>query len=162
MSNAAESAYIPYSHVEQIREARAVLETESAALADLARRLDANFCAAVHLIDHCAGSVVVTGMGKAGHIGRKIAATLSSLGIRAHFLHPAEAVHGDLGCIHSEDVVLALSNSGETEELTRLLPIVRRFGVSVLAITASLQSSLGREADVTLALGRMREAGPLG
>lgn len=162
MSTAAESAVIPYSHVEQIREARAILETEAMALSDLARRLDASFSAAVERIEQCAGNVIVTGMGKAGHVGRKIAATLSSLGIRSHFLHPAEAVHGDLGCIHREDVLLMLSNSGETEELTRLVPIVRRLGVSLIAITASDTSTLGREADVTLKLGRLREAGPLG
>lgn len=161
MSTAAESAFIPYSHVEQIREGRAVLETEASALSDLARRLDASFCAAVGLIHSCAGSVIVTGMGKAGHVGRKIAATLSSVGTRSHFLHPAEAVHGDLGCIHADDVLLALSNSGETEELNRLLPIVRRMGVAIVAITSSEQSSLGRAADIVLKLGRLREAGPL-
>ncbi len=162
MSIAAESAYIPYSHVEQIREARAVLDAEASALADLARRLDASFCEAVARIDQCTGSVIVSGMGKAGHIGRKIAATLSSVGVRSHFLHPAEAVHGDLGCIHPNDLLLTLSNSGETEELTRLLPAVRKMGVGILAITASDASTLGRGADVTLRLGRLREAGPLG
>lgn len=162
MTHAAHSAVIPYSHVEQIREARAVLESEAVALSDLARRLDASFCAAVELVRACSGSVILTGMGKAGHIARKIAATLSSLGTRSHYLHPAEAVHGDLGCIHADDVLLALSNSGETEEVVRLLPIVRRMGVPIVAITATDVSSLGRDADVTLKLGRLREAGPLG
>lgn len=162
MSNAALSAVIPFSHVEQIREARAVLDGQAAALTDIARRLDASFCAAVELLRTASGSIILTGMGKAGHIARKIAATLSSLGTRSHYLHPAEAVHGDLGCIHAEDVLLALSNSGETEELVRLVPIVQRMGVPIVAITATDSSTLGREADVTLKLGRLREAGPLG
>jgi arabinose-5-phosphate isomerase len=162
MSLAASSPYTPFSHFEQLREGRAIVETEAAALAELARRLDAAFCDAVQRIHDCSGSVIVTGMGKAGLIGRKIAATLSSTGTRSHFLHPAEAVHGDLGCLHADDVLLALSNSGETEELCRLLPIVRRLGIAIIAMTASDTSQLGREADVTLRLGRLREAGPLG
>src|SRR6185503_17278558 len=112
MTPAASSAFIPFSHFEQLREGRAVVEAEGAALTELARRLDAAFCDAVQRIHDCSGSVIVTGMGKAGLIGRKIAATLSSTGTRSHFLHPAEAVHGDLGCLHADDVLLALSNSG--------------------------------------------------
>jgi arabinose-5-phosphate isomerase len=101
-------------------------------------------------------------MGKAGLIGRKIAATLSSMGTPAQFLHPAEAVHGDVGCLRREDVLLALSNSGETDELCRLLPVVRRLAVPIVAITAADNSTLGSQADVVIRLGRLREAGPFG
>ena len=110
--------------LDQLRAGRDIVRLEGDALLDLARRLDAEFCTAVDLIAGCAGSVVVTGMGKAGLIGQKIAATLSSTGTRSHFLHPAEAVHGDLGCLHPQDVLLALSNSGETEEICEMLPTV--------------------------------------
>jgi len=158
MSTAAERRLVPFSELEQLREARAIIQQESAALGDLSRRLDRSFCAAVSLLDRCTGSVIVTGMGKAGLIGRKIAATLSSTGTQSHFLHPAEAVHGDLGCLHVDDVLLALSNSGETEEICRLFPIVRGMGVPVVAITATDESTLGSQADVTLRLGRLREA----
>lgn len=160
MSTAAESSYVPFAQFEQLREARAILRDEAAALEDLSRRLDAAFCAACQMLRDCAGRVVVTGMGKAGIVGRKIAATLSSTGTRAHFLHPAEAVHGDLGCLDADDVLLALSNSGETEELCRLLPVVRRMGVPIVAITASETSTLGRQSEVVIQLGRLREAGP--
>jgi len=150
---------IPFSEVEQLREAREIIRQESQAVADLSRRLDAGFCAAVNVIEGCTGSVVVTGMGKAGIIGQKLAATFSSTGTRSFFLHPAEAVHGDLGCVRADDVVLALSNSGETEEIRRLLPLLRRVGAALVAITAKDTSTLGREADVTLTLGPIREAG---
>ena len=112
------------------------------------------------LLAQCAGCVVVTGMGKAGLIGRKIAATLSSTGTRAHFLHPAEAVHGDLGCLATDDVLVVLSNSGETDEVCRILPSVTRFGIPIVAITASRGSTVGRAARATIELGRLREAGP--
>jgi arabinose-5-phosphate isomerase len=101
-------------------------------------------------------------MGKAGLIGQKIVATFSSTGTRSHFLHPAEAVHGDLGCLHANDVVLALSNSGETEELTRLLPSLGQLGLSIVAVTASPHSTLATNADAIITLGRLREAGPHG
>ncbi len=104
--------------------------------------------------------IVVTGMGKAGLIGRKITATLSSTGTRAHFLHPAEAAHGDLGCLADDDVLIVLSNSGETEEVCRILPSVTRFGIPIIAITASRASTVGRSAAATIELGRLREAGP--
>lgn len=161
MSAAAESL-VPYTPLEQLREARQILRDEAAAVDELSRRLDADFCTACQLLHDCAGSVIVTGMGKAGLIGQKIAATLSSTGTRAHVLHPAEAVHGDLGCLHKNDVLLALSHSGETEEISRLLPIVRRMRVPVIAITATHTSTLGRQADVVLRLGRVREVGPHG
>jgi len=162
MSTQPDGSCIPFSEVEQLREARDILRQESQALADVARRLDASFCAAVNLLARCTGAVVVTGMGKAGLIGQKITATLSSTGTRALFLHPAEAVHGDLGCVGSGDVALALSNSGETEELCRLIPLLKRLAVPILAITARETSTLGREADVTITLGHLREAGQFG
>ena len=152
----------PLTPFEQLREARDILQSEAAAILDVAARLDAGFCAAVDLLRACRGSIIVTGMGKAGLIGQKIAATLSSTGTRAHVLHPAEALHGDLGCLHHEDVLLALSNSGETEEISRLLPSVRRQGIPIVAITARRDSTLGSQADAVLALGRLPEAGPHG
>jgi arabinose-5-phosphate isomerase len=153
---------VPCSEVEQLREARDMLRHASKAVADLSRRLDTRFCTAVRLLEQCAGSVVVTGMGKAGLIGRKLSATFSSTGTRALFLHPAEAVHGDLGCVRPDDVILALSNSGETEEISRLLPLLGRLEVPIIAITARDASTLGRAAAVTLELGPLREAGQFG
>ena len=152
----------PFDEFEQLREAREIVREAAAALAELSRGLNGAFCAAVKLITACRGTVIVTGMGKAGLIGRKIAATLSSTGTRAVFLHPAEAVHGDLGCVCAEDVVLALSNSGQTEELCRLLPIFRRIGVPLVAVTAHESSVLGSAAEVTLLLGHIPEAGHFG
>jgi arabinose-5-phosphate isomerase len=154
-------ALVPLTPLEQLRQAKEVLRAEADAVGKLAERLDGAFCEAVDLLDG-AGGVVVTGMGKAGLIGQKIAATLASLGVRARTLHPAEAVHGDLGALHSDDVVLALSHSGETEELVRLLPILKRLSLPVVAITATTSSSLGRSADVTLAIGRITEVDPFG
>ncbi|MFN0053871.1 MAG: SIS domain-containing protein [Planctomycetales bacterium] len=154
--------FIPCSDVDLLREARDIIRHGSQALDDLSRRIDIGFCTAVNLLRDCQGAVVVTGMGKAGLIGRKIAATLSSTGTRALFLHPAEAVHGDLGCVRSDDTILALSNSGETEELCRLLPLLRRAGPSIIALTGRSDSTLGRAATVTLELGRLSEAGHFG
>ncbi|MSR59149.1 MAG: KpsF/GutQ family sugar-phosphate isomerase [Planctomycetaceae bacterium] len=162
MSSLPAHQFIPFGDVDQLREARHVLREASQAIAELSQRLDTRFCAAARLIETCEGAVVVTGMGKAGLIGRKITATLSSTGTRALFLHPAEAVHGDLGCVRKGDVALALSNSGETEELCRLLPILDQFGVPIVAITGRATSTLGKSATVTLELGRLREAGELG
>lgn len=149
---------IPFSRFEQLRVAKSILTQEADAVRDLAAKLGAEFCDAVQLLLNCSGSVIVTGMGKAGHIGQKIAATLSSTGTRAHCLHPAEAVHGDLGCVHGNDVVIALSNSGETDEVNRLLPIITGMNVPVIAITAKPDSTLGSAADVTLAIGKQIEA----
>lgn len=159
MSSQPQPDFIPFSELEQLREGREIIRQESETLAALSRRLDASFCAAANLLEQCAGSVVVTGMGKAGIIGRKIVATLCSTGTRAVFLHPAEAVHGDLGGVRGDDVVLALSNSGETEEIRRLLPLFRRAGTPIVALTSKETSTLGREADVTVSLGTIREAG---
>jgi D-arabinose 5-phosphate isomerase GutQ len=138
--------------------ARNVLTIESEALAGLAARLDGSFEAAVELLVACKGRVVVTGMGKSGIICQKIAATLSSTGTPAYFLHPAEALHGDIGLLVSGDVVLAVSNSGETEELVRCLELIRRVGVPIIAFTGRSQSTLARHADVNVDVSVAREA----
>ncbi len=156
------SDIVPVAHFEQLREARDMLQAAANSLLGISRRLDESFCDAVELLVGCTGSVVVTGMGKAGLIGRKLTATLSSTGTRSHFLHPAEAVHGDLGSLRKGDVLLALSNSGETEELCRLLPIVRNLEVPILAITARASSTLGTQADIALTTGSIPEAGHFG
>ena len=142
--------------------ARDVLATEAEAIQTVSARLDAVFLRAVDAILACQGRVVVTGMGKSGHIGRKIAATLASTGTPSFFMHPAEAAHGDLGMITAQDAVLALSNSGETSEVIALLPALRRKGIALLAITGRPGSTLAREADVHLDAAVSREACPLG
>lgn len=159
MSAVPETSIVSASRVAQLREAREIISHEGQALLALARRLDTRFCDAVEMLAGCRGNTLVTGIGKAGLIGRKIAATLSSTGTRAHFVHPTEALHGDLGCIGPDDVWLMLSNSGETEEICRLLPLIADQRLSVIAITASDASTLGAAADVTIQLGRMVEAG---
>lgn len=138
--------------------ARRVLEIETRAIATLVDRLGDDFDRAVELIDRCAGRVVVTGMGKSGLIGQKIAATMSSTGRPSYFMHPAEALHGDLGMIVSGDVLLALSNSGETAEIVRLLELVRRLGAGIVALTGDPDSTLARHADVHLDVGVDEEA----
>ena len=125
-------------------------------------RLDVAIVRAAEWVRDCPGSVIVTGMGKAGLVGQKLAATLASTGTRAFPLHPAEAVHGDLGRVRADDVVLALSQSGETEEVLRLLPTLARLGARVVALTERATSSLGRRADLCVALGPISEACPLG
>jgi arabinose-5-phosphate isomerase len=141
---------------------REVIAAEARALEGLIERLDESFCEAVRLIQFTRGCVIVTGIGKAGLIGQKLTATFASTGARAHFLHPAEAFHGDLGRIHRDDVVLALSQSGETSEVLQLLPALKQFGVKLIAITASDNSTLGRASDIVLRLGRLTEACSLG
>ena len=141
--------------------ARTVLQTEAAAILALVDRLDERFERAVRLLLECRGRVIVTGMGKSGIICRKIAATLSSTGTPAFFLHPAEAIHGDLGVLQSDDVIVALSHSGETDELLRLLETIKRLGASLITITGEPQSTLGRAADVTLDCQVSKEACPL-
>jgi len=141
--------------------ARKVLQTEAAAILALVDRLDESFENAVRLLLDCRGRVIVTGMGKSGIICRKIAATLSSTGTPAFFLHPAEAIHGDLGVVQGEDVVLALSNTGETEELLRLLETIKRLGARLIAITGSPASTLAQAADVTLDCRVSEEACPM-
>jgi arabinose-5-phosphate isomerase len=140
--------------------AREALHTEAQAVLSMANRLDARFARAVEMCLNCLGRVVITGMGKSGHVGRKIAATLASTGTPAMFVHPAEASHGDLGMITRTDVVLAISNSGESEELTAILPLIKRMGVPLVAMTGRDQSSLGRHADVVLDTRVEKEACP--
>ena len=142
--------------------ARDVLSIEAAAITALAARLGAPFVAAVTLILNCRGRVVVSGIGKSGHVARKLAATLASTGTPAFFVHPAEASHGDLGMITPDDVVVMLSNSGETDELTLLTPHLKRQGAKIVALTGNEQSSLAQAADVHLDAAVDTEAGPLG
>ena len=141
--------------------ARRVLAIEADAVRALITRLDERFLAAVSLILACRGRVIVSGIGKSGHIARKIASTLSSTGTPAHFVHPAEASHGDLGMVQREDVFIGISHSGESDELLRILPLVRRQGAKLIALTGSAQSPLAREADVVLDAGVAQEACPL-
>lgn len=141
-----------------------VIEAESKALQVLAQNLDENFTFAVQTLSQMeeVGRVVVSGMGKCSFIGMKISATFASIGIPSFFLHPAEAVHGDLGRFTKHDVALLLSNSGETQEIVELLPFLRRVGCPIIAITADADSTLGRNALLVLSIGRHKEAGPLG
>ena len=139
----------------------AVIETEASAINDLATRIDAEFAKACQLMLACEGRVVVTGMGKSGHIGSKIAATLASTGTPAFFVHPGEASHGDLGMITDKDVVLALSNSGETSEILTILPIIKRLNVPLIALTGSAHSTLATSANVHIDVGVKKEACPL-
>jgi arabinose-5-phosphate isomerase len=141
--------------------ARSVIESEAQAVTGLLALIDHNFSAACRLMLECRGRVIVTGMGKSGHIGSKIAATLASTGTPAFFVHPGEASHGDLGMITAQDVVLALSNSGETEEILTILPLIKRLGVPLVVMTGQPASTLGREAVVCINLGNPREACPL-
>jgi len=144
--------------------ARNVLEIEAEAIRALIRRLDGRFLQALALIEQSLathGRVIVSGIGKSGHIARKIASTLSSTGTPAYFVHPAEASHGDLGMIRQSDVLVGISNSGESEELMRIVPVVKREGAKLIAITGSAESPLAREADVVLDAGVEKEACPL-
>ncbi len=141
--------------------ARTVLRTEASAILSLVDRLDDDFVRAVETLCQCRGRVAVTGMGKSGIICRKIAATLSSTGTAAFFLHPAEAIHGDLGTLRDDDVVVTVSRSGETEEVIRLLESIRRIGAPLIAITGDPRSTLARAADVSLNCGIDGEACPL-
>lgn len=142
--------------------AKSVLTIEAEEIQALASRLDESFVQAVQLILHCAGRIVVSGMGKSGHIGGKIAATFASTGTPAFFMHPAEASHGDLGMITSQDVVIMLSNSGESDELLAILPTIKRLGAKVISITGHIRSTLAREANVHLSSAVSQEACPLG
>ena len=144
------------------RSARTVIATEAAAIKSLEARIDGDFSAACRTILGCEGRLVVTGMGKSGHIARKIAATLASTGTPAFFVHPGEASHGDLGMILPQDVVLALSNSGETDELLFILPVIKRQGIPLIAMTGNPASSLANQADVHLDVSVPAEACPLG
>ncbi|MCY1163988.1 MAG: KpsF/GutQ family sugar-phosphate isomerase [Pseudomonadota bacterium] len=152
---------VPFDAEQAQALARKTFEIEAAAVLGLAGRVGPEFAQAVQLMLACRGRVVVMGMGKSGHIGRKIAATLASTGTPAMFVHPAEASHGDLGMVTAADVVLAISNSGETAELTEVLPVLIRQGVPLVAITGGMQSALARQARVTLDSSVAQEACPL-
>ena len=140
----------------------AVIETEARALTSLAARVDGNFAHACRLMLACEGRVVVTGMGKSGHVGRKISATLASAGTPSFFMHPGEASHGDLGMIVGDDVVLAISNSGGTSEIITILPLIKRLGVPLITLTGDGQSRMADVADVNIDVGVEEEACPLG
>lgn len=144
------------------RQGRQVIAIEAAAVAALGERIDERFVAACGLMLGCRGRVVVTGMGKSGHIGGKIAATLASTGTPAFFVHPGEASHGDLGMITRDDVVLALSNSGESAEIGTILPLLKRLGVPLIAMTGNPASTMATQADVHIDVGVAEEACPLG
>jgi arabinose-5-phosphate isomerase len=150
-----------FDPVQAVRLAHETLDIEAAALLGIKARLDESFAHAVAMMLAVRGRVVVMGMGKSGHIGRKICATLASTGTPAMFVHPAEASHGDLGMIKAVDLVLAISNSGESEELTAILPVLKRLNVPVIAITGGIASTLARHADVTLDSSVEKEACPL-
>ncbi len=145
-----------------LKRARDVLDIEAKGILSLIDRLDDNFVRAVELLFNCKGKVVVTGLGKSGLIGRKIAATLSSTGTPSLFLHASEGIHGDLGIIMKGDVVLAVSNSGETDELLKILSIIRRLGLKIIVMTGNPSSSLSRAADVILNAAVKEEACPMG
>jgi len=151
-----------FGAAQQVQFGRDVLLAEGRALLAMSARLDSAFCHAVKLLAQCEGSVIVSGMGKAGWIGQKISATLASTGTRSFFLHPAEAFHGDLGRVAPGDVALLLSQSGETDEIVRLLSSLAAFDIPVIAVTASAESSLGRAATALLPLGKLTEACWLG
>ena len=142
--------------------ARQVLAIEAKAIEALIARLDGEFIRALQLILHCRGRVVVSGMGKSGHIARKIASTMASTGTPAFFVHPGEASHGDLGMITADDVLIALSNSGESPELLTIVPIIKRRGAKLISMTGNPASTLAREADVHLDASVAQEACPLG
>lgn len=139
-----------------------VVQVERDAIDGLAPRIDAQFRQACELLLACQGRVVVTGMGKSGHIGNKIAATLASTGTPAFFMHPGEASHGDLGMVTANDVVIAISNSGEAHEILAIIPVIKRLRAKLISITAEADCSMGRHADVALTIGRSPEACPLG
>lgn len=143
-------------------QARRVLKIEADAVSTLIDRIDEQFEMAVKIILNCKGRVVVTGMGKSGLIGKKIAATLASTGTPALFLHPAEGIHGDLGMVTRGDAVIALSNSGETEEISRMLPSLKRLGIKIIALTGNAESTLAKTSDVVIDVGVKEEACPLG
>lgn len=145
-----------------LERAREVLKLEARAIEELIPRIDEHFSAAIKMILDCNGRVVVTGMGKSGIIGRKMAATFASTGTPSFYLHPAEGIHGDLGMVTSSDVVIALSNSGETGEVLHILPSLRRIGAKIIAMVGKDKSSLAKNADIVLNVGVSKEADPLG
>lgn len=152
---------LPLTMTQQLLEAREIIQDEAAALTQLASSVDGRFCDAVRMILNTSGTIVVTGVGKAGLIGQKIVATLSSTGTRSMFLHPTEALHGDLGCLAANDLVLAISNSGRSEEVLKLIPILNRRRTPFIAMTRDQNSQLAKAAAVVLEIGRHNEAGEL-
>lgn len=148
--------------VDYLKHAKAAIKTEQHALDLLIEQLDDRFVTACHLIENCQGRVVVTGMGKSGLIGRKIAATFASTGTPSFFMHPGEAGHGDLGMLVVGDVLIAISNSGESDEIRTLLPVVKKLGIPLISISRDRRGILPRSADVALTLGASEEACPLG
>ena len=145
-----------------LKHAQDVLRMEAEAILELVPRVDANFAAAISLILECPGRTVITGMGKSGIVGRKMAATFASTGTPSFYLHPAEGIHGDLGMVTADDVVIALSNSGETGEILNILPSLRRIGARIIAMVGNANSTLAKNSDVVLDVGVEKEACPLG
>ena len=143
-------------------DAQKVLQMEAEAILDLIPRVDEHFDAAVDMILSCKGRVIMTGMGKSGIIAHKISATLASTGTPSFYLHPAEGIHGDLGMVTADDVIIAMSNSGETGEVLNILPSLRRIGAKLIAMVGNADSTLAKNADVVLNVGVKREACPLG
>ena len=141
--------------------AKSVLDIEAKSILRLKDNIGEEFDKAIDILYNCKGRVIITGMGKSGLIGRKIAATLTSTGTPSYFLHPAESTHGDSGIITRNDVVIAISNSGETQELLNLLPLIKRFGVTMIGMTGNLNSTLAHSSDVTLDISVEKEACPL-
>ena len=148
--------------VDVIEEAKRVLRVEARSILDLAERIDENFSQAVEILYHCKGRVVLMGMGKSGLVGRKIASTFASTGTPAFFIHPAEGLNGDFGMLAKEDVVIAISNSGETRELLEVLPLIKRYGNRLISLTGNLNSTLAKAGDVYLNIQVKEEACPLG
>lgn len=145
-----------------LEKAKETLKIEAASILELLPRVDEHFQAALEMILHCKGRIIVTGMGKSGIIGRKIAATLASTGTPAFYLHPAEGIHGDLGMVTQNDVILALSNSGETGEVLNILPSLRRIGAHIISMVGNPDSTLAKNSDIVLNVGVQKEACPLG
>ena len=145
-----------------LKQAKEVLQIEAEGILGIVDRLDNNFVKAVNLVYGCKGRVIMTGIGKSGIVARKIVATLNSTGTPSLFLHPVEAMHGDLGMVSAGDVVIALSSSGETDELNMLIPSIKRIGCPLIAFTGQIDSVLGRQSDITIDVGVEREACPLG
>jgi arabinose-5-phosphate isomerase len=145
-----------------VEEAKRVLRVEAQSLLDLAGRIDENFSRAVELLYHCKGKVVLMGMGKSGLVGRKIASTFASTGTPSFFLHPAEGLNGDFGMLAKEDLIIAISNSGETRELLEVLPLIKRYGNRLITLTGNMTSTLAKSGDVNLDIHVKEEADPLG
>ncbi|MBN1436558.1 MAG: KpsF/GutQ family sugar-phosphate isomerase [Sedimentisphaerales bacterium] len=147
---------------ETLKAAQKIIQLEAQALQKLADHLDNSFCDAAQMIFNCTGAVVVSGVGKAGIVGQKISATLASTGTPSHFLHPSEAIHGDLGRLRDQDIVIVLSHSGTSEEIVRLIELLKRLGIPMIALTGGNDSPLAQYSNVTVSLGQLEEVCPLG